>query len=329
MKTISGSVRWGIIGAGDVCEKKSGPAFNKVPDSELVAIMRRNPAKAKDFATRHLVPKFYTDANDLINDPEINAIYIATPPAFHEEYTIAALEAGKSVYVEKPVAINSNSCRKMIEAEKRYNIPVSVAHYRRRLPLFKKVKDIIDSGMLGKILFATIHTFQTPDANLIADSEENWRINPAISGGGLFHDLAPHQLDLMYWYFGRPIQMNGVSANHGGKYNAPELTHLDVTFEKNIHLIGAWSFSVHESIEQESCEIIGDKGKIAFSFFRNPVLEIFIDKRLDKLEFPIPEHIQQPMIEQVVRFFRGEGSNPCSLDDALESLKMMDATLEE
>ncbi len=88
MKTISENVKWGIIGVGDVCERKSGPAFNKVPNSELVAVMRRNAEKAKDYASRHKVSKYYSDAKDLIHDPEINAIYVATPPAFHEEYTI-------------------------------------------------------------------------------------------------------------------------------------------------------------------------------------------------------------------------------------------------
>ncbi len=327
MKTILRSVKWGIIGVGDVCEKKSGPAFNKVPNSELVAVMRRNAEKAKDYASRHGVSKYYSNANDLINDPAINAIYVATPPAFHEEYTLAALKAGKPVYVEKPVTLNSESCRRMIEAEKQSDLPVSVAHYRRGLPLFNKVKENIDSGHIGKVLYAVIQLWQTPGTGLVANSEENWRINPAISGGGLFHDLAPHQLDLMYWYFGKPREISGFSGNQGGNYSAPDLAHLDIRFENNIFLNGSWSFSVHESAERERCEIIGEKGKLVFSFFRNHVLEIHSNKGIEKLEFPFPEHIQQPMIEQVVKYFRGEGNNPCSLGDALESLKMIDATL--
>src|SRR5205085_8185937 len=100
-------INWGIIGCGDVTEVKSGPAFNKVKNSSLVAVMRRNAVKAKDYAQRHNVPKWYTDANDLIADPKINAIYIATPPSSHEKYTLAVLDAGKPVYVEKPMSIDS------------------------------------------------------------------------------------------------------------------------------------------------------------------------------------------------------------------------------
>src|SRR6187551_1308715 len=101
-------INWGIIGCGDVSEVKSGPAFNKVNNSSLVAVMRRDGAKAKDYAHRHQVPKWYDDASLLINDPDVNAIYIATPPSSHEEYTIAAIDAGKPVYVEKPMTMNYN-----------------------------------------------------------------------------------------------------------------------------------------------------------------------------------------------------------------------------
>src|SRR5688572_16383190 len=139
MMTINGTVNWGIIGCGDVCEVKSGPAFNKVPNSRLVAVMRRDLVKAKDYAKRHGVPMFYDDAATIIHDPEVNAIYIATPPLYHEEYTIAALKAGKPVYVEKPVTVNSASCQRMLDGAAQAKVPVTVAHYRRGLPIFQKV----------------------------------------------------------------------------------------------------------------------------------------------------------------------------------------------
>jgi 1,5-anhydro-D-fructose reductase (1,5-anhydro-D-mannitol-forming) len=327
MKFIQGEIHWGIIGAGNVCEKKSGPAFHKVRHSHLTAVMRRNEEKAKDYAFRHNVPKYYSNAEDLIYDREINAIYIATPPSFHEEFTLAALKAGKPVYVEKPVALNAASCKRMIDASVKHNLPVTVAHYRRGLPLFNTIKELLNEDRIGKVLFVTIRTFQTPVNDLVANANENWRVVPELSGGGIFHDLAPHQLDLMYWYFGPPIKIQGFSANQGGNYNAPDLTMLGISFDQNIYLNGMWSFAIHQSADTERCEIIGEKGKLAFSFFRSPLLEVYTDDGLNKLEFPFPEHIQQPMIEKTVAFFRGEGDNPCSLEDALVSIQMMDSTL--
>ncbi|NCB07478.1 MAG: Gfo/Idh/MocA family oxidoreductase, partial [Bacteroidia bacterium] len=97
------SVRWGIIGVGNVTEVKSGPAFYKTEHSKLVAVMRRDAEKAADYARRHGVEKWYSNATDLINDPEVDAVYIATPPDSHARYAMEAMRAGKPVYVEKPM----------------------------------------------------------------------------------------------------------------------------------------------------------------------------------------------------------------------------------
>ena len=145
------SIRWGMIGCGDVTEVKSGPAFNKVSNSSLVAVMRRDADKAKDYAKRHNVPKWYSDANNLINDDDINAIYIATPPAFHEEYAIAAINAGKPVYIEKPMALDFESANMIAKVANEKNIKVSIAHYRRGQPLFNKVKQLLKDRILIKM----------------------------------------------------------------------------------------------------------------------------------------------------------------------------------
>src|SRR6266487_6857661 len=193
-------INWGIIGCGDVTELKSGPAFNKVNNSALVAVMRRDAAKAQDYARRHNVPRWYDDANKLINDPEVNAVYIATPPSSHEAYTIAAINAGKPVYVEKPMANTYVAAHNMAEAAAAKNIKLVVAHYRREQPRFKKIKQLILDKAIGEILLARIELYKRPlNKEELTDTKIAWRVNPATSGGGLFHDLAPHQLDLMYY----------------------------------------------------------------------------------------------------------------------------------
>jgi predicted dehydrogenase len=326
MKFIQGPVRWGIIGCGDVCEVKSGPAFSKIANSSLVAVMRRDAEKAKDYASRHNVPKFYTDAQQLINDPEINAVYIATPPAQHETYAIQSMQAGKPVYVEKPLALNAAACERMIDASRKYAVPATGAYYRRALPLFNKVKTLLQEGIIGKVKLVTIRTFQSPTKNTITTTPNQWRVNPVLSGGGLFHDLAPHQLDLMYWFFGKPLEMHGRSL-YQDKHAAPDLTSLEALFDGEIFLNGVWSFNIHESAFDDSCQVIGDKGMLKFSFFKGATLEIHTDQGNEKIEFINPPHIQQPMIEKVVKYFQGEAENPCSLEDALVSMQMLDSTL--
>jgi predicted dehydrogenase len=180
MNLVNQTISWGIIGCGNVTEKKSGPAFNKVGNSRLVAVMRRDATKAENYAQRHGVPKWYDDANKLISDPEINAIYIATPPAFHEEYVKQALIAGKYVYVEKPITTSVASCKRMIEAAEMYKGKLSVAHYRRALPYFNEIKKALEQGLIGRVKMIRLAMFQPYKTELIAKTDYNWRVVPEI-----------------------------------------------------------------------------------------------------------------------------------------------------
>ncbi len=316
-------INWGIIGCGDVTEIKSGPAFNKVPNSSLVAVMRRDAAKAEDYAKRHGVPKWYSNADDLINDPGVNAVYIATPPSSHKDYTLACLAAGKPVYVEKPVALNQDECLEMADASERYGVKLSVAHYRRQLPVFKQINALLHEGAIGDIRFADMKLFQSPKKNMIAQTEHNWRIDPSISGGGLFHDLAPHQLDLMYYFFGDADQVTGLAANQAAMYAADDIVSGQMLFNSGIVFNGLWCFSVNEEEVKDQCEIIGTRGKIIFSIFAGTI-EMVVDGHVQHFSFPYPAHVQQPMIEKVVNYFLDKEPNPCPANEAAIVMHWMD-----
>ncbi len=317
-------INWGIIGCGNVTEKKSGQAYNKIPNSKLVAVMRRNAEKAADYAARHHVGKWYDDADKLLNDAEVNAVSIATPPAFHLEYAIAALKKGMNVYVEKPVTRNSQEAEDMAEAVKQYNGKLTVAHYRRALPMFLYIKDLLAKGTIGDIRTVQIRMWKSIRPDLIANSETNWRVLPEFAGGGYFHDLAPHQLDLMLYYFGEPEKYHGFSLNQSGAYPADDHVCGEILFKNKVVVNGSWCFNVADSENIDSCEIIGTKGKITFPFFGT-----FVNWKNDQDEqtvnFTHPEHIQQPMIEKIVKYFKGEGQNPCPIEEAVTLMKVMDA----
>ncbi|WP_316811817.1 Gfo/Idh/MocA family oxidoreductase [Pedobacter heparinus] len=315
-------IKWGIIGCGDVTEIKSGPAFNKVLHSSLVAVMRRDGSKAKDYADRHGVPKWYDDATALINDPEINAIYIATPPLQHEEYTLMALAAGKPVYVEKPMTLNADAALRMKAAAEKYGVKLSVAHYRREQPMFLKVKSLIDEKVIGEVSLVQLKMFQPHQSDLIADSATNWRLDPAVSGGGLFHDLAPHQLDLMVYFFGDVLKSSGISLNQAGLYIADDIVSGQILFKNGVLFNGTWCFTAAEKVDV--CEIIGNKGKISFPIFGHKVTLSKHGEEEDFIFDPLP-HVQQPMIEQVVKYFLGRTENPCSADEALLSMQLIDS----
>ncbi|TKB98820.1 Gfo/Idh/MocA family protein [Pedobacter cryophilus] len=316
-------INWGILGCGDVTEVKSGPAFKKVPNSTTEAVMRRDAEKAKDYANRHQISKWYASAEELISDENINAIYIATPPAFHKDYAIEALKAGKNVYIEKPVTLTVAECEEIIATEKLYQKKVTVAHYRRALPLFIKIKELIDEQAIGDIRIIDLKLYQKPGSTQIAQTAENWRINPALSGGGLFYDLAPHQLDILVHIFGTPNYINGFSKNQSQQNAVADITSGQLIFNKDIVFNGLWCFNSHPDNELEKCEMIGSKGKIVFSFFGHD-LDLTINSETEHFSFKNTQHIQQNMIEKTVNYFLGKGENPCSLEDALLSLKIME-----
>lgn len=318
-------INWGIIGCGDVTEVKSGPAFNKVKNSSLVAVMRRDAEKAKDYARRHNAPKWYSDANSLINDPDINAIYIATPPSSHEQYTIAAIQAGKPVYVEKPMSVNFASAVNMMSAAKEKNGKLVVAHYRRAQPLFKKVQQLLTEKIIGDIRFARLELYKKSltkeELNI---PKTSWRVNTAVAGGGLFHDLAPHQLDLVYYFFGEIDKATGYANNQASLYDADDIVAGNILFKSGVLFSGVWCFNVAEQDEKDSCEIIGSNGKIGFSVFDSPKITIHKNENIQTIPFAALEHVQQPMIEKIVEYFLDEGPNPCSGEDGAKVMQLID-----
>ncbi|MEP7255452.1 MAG: Gfo/Idh/MocA family oxidoreductase [Ferruginibacter sp.] len=316
-------INWGIIGCGDVTELKSGPAFNKVPNSALVAVMRRDVEKAADYARRHNVPRWYSNAGQLINDPEVNAIYIATPPSSHEEYTIAAINAAKPVYVEKPMALNYEAAKRMAGAAAENNIKLVVAHYRREWPLFKKIKELVNDKMIGDIRLVRLEFYKpalTKEELMLEKSA--WRVNPAISGGGFFHDLAPHQLDIMYWLFGPAQKITGIATNQNDLYTADDTVTGNILFENGITFNGDWCFSANES--KDHCEIIGSAGKVSFSFFSGNSIQLISNNKTTNFNFDALQHVQQPMIEKVAQYFLNEAPNPCTADEGAEVMRWME-----
>jgi predicted dehydrogenase len=319
-------IRWGIIGCGDVTEVKSGPAFNKVRGSQLVAVMRRDADKAADYARRHGVPKWYNNGDELINDPEINAIYIATPPSTHEAYTLKAIAAGKPVYVEKPMTVNTASAERMARAAEEKGIKLVVAHYRREQPFFKKIKDLLRDKAVGNIRLAQLQFYRKPlTAEDLQTEKTAWRINAAIAGGGLFHDMAPHQLDLMYYFFGEVEKAAGIAINTARLYAAADTVAGSILFKSGVLFNGAWCFAVAPEEEKDICELTGTEGSIRFPVFGEHQLQVVKNGRTEIVCFDPPQHVQQPMIQKVVDYFLDKGPNPCPAEEGVAVMQLLDA----
>lgn len=317
------AVQWGIIGCGNVTEIKSGPAFNKVNHSTLVAVTRRDPVKLADYAKRHGVPMTFLVPSELIASKAINAVYIATPPDVREAYAMQSMELGKPVYLEKPMALDLAACKRLQKASKELGVKLSVAHYRRNLPLFMEVKNLLDQGLIGDIKELSITMFKK--TNLAANDPNNWRVDPSIAGGGYFYDLAPHQIDLVFYFLGNDLKSySGTSKNKAGMYAAEDFVEGIIEMGNGIICKGLWDFSIMDQEEKDEFLIIGTKGTIRFPVF-GLIIEIEMNGVIQKIEFEAPKHNQQNHIQQVVNYFLGKGENPCSADDAILSMQVMEA----
>ena len=305
-------VVWGIIGAGDVCEVKSAPALYTIPHSEVKMVMRRNAIKAADFALRHGIGQWTTNLDELLNDGEINAVYIATPPDTHAALTLKCAQAGKAVYVEKPMANTHAECLAMIEACRAANVPLFTAYYRRTLPGFLKVKELVESGALGDIRFVNIEMYQPLQADIIANLATNWRVNPEIAGGGYFHDLASHQLDYLDFLFGPITDSKGVTSNQAGMYPADDIVTASFRFENGVLGTGMWCFTTDKVSEKDFTRIVGSKGELTFNTFGSPMIVQLKTREGGSEEFSYihAQPIQEPLVRVIVAELRGLGVSP-------------------
>lgn len=300
-----------MIGCGNVTEKKSGPAFSKTAHSALVALMARDLQKAADYAQRHQVPRWYDSVDALLQDPEVNAIYIATPPNVHAEYAIKAMKAGKAVYVEKPMAMNAAECAAMNQVSQETGMPLFVAYYRRALPNFLKIKELISSGTIGEVRLVQVQIHYPPSPEETGpNAQPRWRVMPGISGGGHFHDLASHQLDFLEFLLGDIHKVQGMSRNQAGLYPAEDIVMANFEFASGVMGSGTWCFTLNPEQRLDQTQILGSKGKISFAFFNDSPIQVETAEGLMEYPIPYPEHVQQPLIESIVKELRAEGHCP-------------------
>jgi predicted dehydrogenase len=328
MKTFE-TVKWGIIGVGNVTEVKSGPAFYKTENSRLIAVMRRNAEKAADYARRHDVPKWYSNASELIDDPDVDAVYIATPPSSHANYAIEAMRAGKPVYVEKPMARNYSECLEMLKVSEETEIPLYVAYYRRTLPAFLKVKELIETGAIGEPLMVNIKLYKQAEEKNQTKEQMHWHVFPEISGAGHFFDLGSHQFDFLDFIFGKVTEVKGTAGNLAGLYPAEDTVSATWKHDSGVIGTGSWSFIVDKGSEKDEINIIGKKGEISLPCFSHGKLKLQTESGLSVMEFINPPHISQNLVLQVVNELRGVGECVSTGESAARTSWVLDEIVKD
>lgn len=320
------AIGWGMIGCGNVTETKSGPGFQKARNSRLVAVMRRDTERAREYASRHGVPRWYDDAKALVEDSEVDAVYVATPPSSHREYTLLAARAGKPVYVEKPMALNLAECQEMIAACGEAGVPLYVAYYRRALDKFLKIKQLVADGAIGEVRLVRVTLSQAATPEEI-EGNLPWRVIPSIAGGGRFVDLAAHMLDFLDDLLGPITTVKGIAVNQAGYYDAEDTVSATFAFESGAQGVGSWCFVA--SGDQDHTEIVGTKGTIGYATFGTGPVTLVADGSAREFPVSFPAHIQQPLIQTVVDALNNQGECPSTGESGARTTRVMDAILEE
>ena len=315
-----------MIGCGDVTEKKSGPGFAKAAHSELVAVMRRNGALAADYARRHGVPRWYDDADAIIRADDIDAVYIATLTDTHCAYALRCAAAGKAVYVEKPMGMNHAECLDMIAACRVAGVPLWVGYYRRALPRFLAVRDLVANGAIGEIRTVISRHFQRPPpADQFAGGAVPWRVNPELSGGGLFFEGACHTLDFLDFIFGPIAEVRAFAGNQAGAYRPEDIVSATYRFDSGVFGSGTWCYTA--DFDEEYNEIVGERGRIRFSTTQPVPIRFYRGETVEDIAVGDPEHVHQPLIQTIVEELNGNGKCPSTGDSAARTARVMDAIL--
>ncbi len=323
-------IRWGIIGCGDVTERKSGPGFQKAGGSALTAVMRRDGTKAADYAQRHRVPKWYADADQLISDGEVDAVYIATPPGQHEFYAMKVLAAKKPCYVEKPFTRNAPEAQRLVKSFAAAGVPLFVAYYRRGLERFRKARELVTTGVLGTVTSVAYRNASNQSLTAIPENLP-WRLIAEQAGAGIFLDLASHTLDVLDFILGPLHNVSGRAANIAGTHAVEDLVVMHFSLANGGVGTASWNFA--SAISEDTIELSGTLGKLTMSCFGNEPLHLeTVERGVQLYNLPNPDHVQQPLIQSMVNELLGKGPDrakcPSTGVSALRTQIVMDAVLE-
>ncbi len=326
-----------MLGCGEVAETKSGPGLYRAANSCLVAVADRNPGRAKKFALRHGVARAHEDAEAIISAPDIDAVYVATMTESHRDFVLRCAAAGKPVLTEKPMAMSYAGALEMIEVCRNAGVPLWVAYYRRALPRFLKVRELVRDGAIGPVrMVITRHFQRIPSPEAMRGPFWGWRLDPARSGGGIFFEAVGHTLDILDFILGPIESSRSFADNQAGVYPPEDVVTATFRYASGVLGAGAWCFAA--DCDDEFNEIIGATGRIRFSTFPpldppsgRPPAPIRLMRGNSVEEFPIadPPFVHQPLIQTIVDEMNGDGHCPSTGASAARTARVIEDCLAE
>jgi 1,5-anhydro-D-fructose reductase (1,5-anhydro-D-mannitol-forming) len=295
-------VNWLVIGIGDITRKRVIPAIEMEARSSLRGVVTRDANKA----TAYGVTAWATLDAALANDPEIDAVYVASPVFLHAEQTLTALKAGKHVLCEKPMAMNYAQADEMVATAKSVDKLFGVAYYRRLYPKLVRAKELIASGAIGTPVFveAIYHGW-------LESEERAWLRDPAIAGGGPLYDVASHRIDAVNFLFGKPERAEGLRSSAVHALNVEDSATALIGYADGVH--GVVDARWNSRVGRDEFRVVGTEGAIEMTPLNGP--EIRWPGGVEQM--PVAGNVHLPLIENFVTAVLDGTPLACSGSEAM------------
>lgn len=316
-------LKFGMIGCGSAAEIRGGLGIRLSEEAELVAVADNDGDRAEAYANSFGIERWYSDGYDLINDPEVQVVYIATPNKFHHPFTLAAAKAGKHVLCEKPFATSLEENLEMIDACEKAGVLLSVSYYRRFYPSVQRAKDLIDDGVIGRVTVAGIHAIhhlgEHHDPEL---APRRWLIEMDMAGAGVFQRAGSHRIDVLVYLLGAVQRVHAEIDRMGEGYDVDDASVAVLKFDS-----GAQGFIVmHHTVtgsESDWIEIYGAKGRILLDPLDECRLTLETSEGRQVFDDPIPESSTLPVIDDFVRAVETGSETICPAEEALKTNRVI------
>ena len=313
-------MKWLLVGAGDIAKKRVLPALMSVPRSSVVAVCDLDAHRAADLATV-CGGNAYTDYEEALARPDVDAVYVATPVFLHVPHAIQALEAGKDVLVEKPVAANYAGAMKLVDAAARSGQKCGVSYFRRFAPRYSMAKEMVESGAFGQIVLIRMTYFSW--FNPEKDDPKYWRVVPAKSGGGPLSDMGTHMFDVLIGLFGLPEKVFATCSTLTHDYAVEDSAAIIMTLSGGARVVG--TFNWNSKTWSHEFEIVGTEAKVKWHPYDGDPVVKTVGREIEELKMPNYDNVHYPLIEEFVEAVE-DGRDPAiTVAEAAKTNLLLDA----
>lgn len=293
-------MNWVVVGVGDITTRRVMPAIRSEARSSLYGVVSRDPAKGLQHA-----PRTWQRLEEALADPEVHAVYVATPTALHAPQSIAALRAGKHVLCEKPMAMNYAEACEMVQAAREAGRVFGVAYYRRMYPKIRRARELMAAGAIGRpvLAYACAHDWFNNE-----DGRRPWFLDPALAGGGPLYDTASHRIDVFNFLFGKPVAVCAQRSNAVHQAAVEDNATVLIEYENGVR--GVVDVRRHSRVERDDFRITGTDGEMDLSPLNGDAITYPGGRELARphsnLHYPLIENFVSAVLEGAPLVSSGE-----------------------